>query len=90
MLPVDRDYFRQLRHYLASIAAGTDLYFPPFGASIAEGIAAPGVDPATLALYSPDSQPPGPALDVEPPDPTRMKHRFPRKHHALTSVTLAR
>jgi cytochrome b len=34
--------------------AGTDIYFPPFGAWIAEWIAAPGVDPATLVPYSPE------------------------------------
>lgn len=34
--------------------AGTDIYFPPFGAWIAEWVAAPGVDPATLIPYSPE------------------------------------
>lgn len=36
------------------VLAGTDIYFPPFGAWIAEWIAAPGVDPATLIPYSPE------------------------------------
>jgi Ni/Fe-hydrogenase 1 B-type cytochrome subunit len=35
------------------VLAGTDIYYPPFGAWIAKWIAAPGVDPATLAPYSP-------------------------------------
>lgn len=34
--------------------AGTDIYFPPFGAWIAEWVAAPGIDPATLVPYSPE------------------------------------
>lgn len=36
------------------LLAGTDLYYPPFGSWIAEWIAAPGVDPATLVPYQPD------------------------------------
>ena len=36
------------------VLAGTDLFFPPFGAWIAESIAASGVDPGTLVPYSPD------------------------------------
>jgi cytochrome b len=36
------------------LLAGTDIYFPPFGAWIAQWIAAAGVDPATLVPYSPD------------------------------------
>jgi cytochrome b len=36
------------------LLAGTDIYFPPFGAWIAQWIAAPGVDPATLVPYSPE------------------------------------
>ncbi|MEZ5573857.1 MAG: cytochrome b/b6 domain-containing protein [Halioglobus sp.] len=36
------------------LLAGTDLYFPPFGAWIAQWIAAPGIDPATLLPYSPE------------------------------------
>ncbi len=35
------------------LLAGTDIYFPPFGSWIAQWIAAPGVDPATLMPYSP-------------------------------------
>jgi cytochrome b len=35
------------------VLAGTDIYYPPFGAWIAQWIAAPGVDPATLVPYSP-------------------------------------
>ncbi len=35
--------------------AGTDLFFPPIGAWIADWIAAPGVDPATLAPYAKDT-----------------------------------
>jgi len=34
------------------VLAGTDLFYPPFGAWIAGGIAAPGVDPATLVPYA--------------------------------------
>lgn len=36
------------------VLAGTDIYFPPFGPWIAQWIAAPGVDPATLVPYSPE------------------------------------
>lgn len=36
------------------VLAGTDLFFPPFGSWIAEGVAASGVDPGTLVPYSPD------------------------------------
>jgi cytochrome b len=36
------------------VLAGTDLFMPPFGAWIADGVAAPGVDPRTLVPYSPD------------------------------------
>ena len=36
------------------VLAGTDLFFPPFGAWIAEWVAAPGVDPATLVPYAPE------------------------------------
>ncbi len=89
MLPGGKGYFRRLRSYGASFAAGdpepylghnplgriaiaglllimivqaltglvlagTDIYFPPFGAWIAHWIAAAGVDPATLMPYSPD------------------------------------
>jgi cytochrome b len=35
--------------------AGTDLFFPPIGRWIANWIAAPGVDPATLMPYAPDT-----------------------------------
>jgi len=35
------------------VLAGTDLFFPPLGASFAEAVAAPGVDPDTLVPYSP-------------------------------------
>lgn len=34
------------------VLAGTDLYFPPFGSSIAAWITALGVDPSTLVPYS--------------------------------------
>lgn len=89
MLPGGKGYFRRLRSYGASFAAGnpqpylghnplgriaiaglllvmivqastglllagTDIYFPPFGAWIAQWIAATGVDPATLVPYSPE------------------------------------
>jgi cytochrome b len=37
------------------VLAGTDLFYPPFGGTIAERIAAPGVDPATLVPYAPDT-----------------------------------
>jgi len=36
------------------VLAGTDLFYPPFGGSIAERIAAPGVNPTTLVPYAPD------------------------------------
>lgn len=36
------------------VLAGTDLFMPPFGASIANGIAAAGVDPGTLVPYAPE------------------------------------
>lgn len=34
------------------VLAGTDIFFPPFGAWITEWIAAPGVDPDTLRPYT--------------------------------------
>jgi Ni/Fe-hydrogenase 1 B-type cytochrome subunit len=34
------------------VLAGTDIYYPPFGYWIAGWIAAPGVDPSTIAPYS--------------------------------------
>lgn len=34
------------------VLAGTDIFFPPFGAWITEWIAAPGVDPETLRPYA--------------------------------------
>lgn len=34
------------------VLAGTDLFYPPIGAWIAAGIAAPGIDPATLVPYA--------------------------------------
>ncbi|MBL4580210.1 MAG: cytochrome b/b6 domain-containing protein [Gammaproteobacteria bacterium] len=36
------------------VLAGTDLFFPPFGFWIAQWVAAPGVDPATLVPYAPE------------------------------------
>jgi len=36
------------------VLAGTDLFFPPFGAWIAGWIAAPGIDSATLVPYAPE------------------------------------
>lgn len=36
------------------VLAGTDLFMPPIGSWIAQWVAAPGVDPATLLPYSPD------------------------------------
>ena len=33
------------------VLAGTDIYYPPFGYWIASWVAAPGVDPATIAPY---------------------------------------
>lgn len=33
------------------VLAGTDIYYPPFGAMIAEWVAAPGVDPAAIMPY---------------------------------------
>jgi Ni/Fe-hydrogenase 1 B-type cytochrome subunit len=34
------------------VLAGTDIYYPPFGHWIASWIAAPGVEPSTIAPYS--------------------------------------
>ena len=34
------------------VLAGTDIYYPPFGSWISAWIAAPGVDPSTIAPYS--------------------------------------
>lgn len=36
------------------VLASTDLFYPPFGHWIAQWVAAPGVDPATLVPYAPD------------------------------------
>lgn len=36
------------------VLAGTDLFMPPFGASIANSVAAAGVDPGTLMPYAPE------------------------------------
>jgi len=36
------------------VLAGTDIYFPPLGSWIANWVAAPGVDPATLVPYAKD------------------------------------
>ena len=36
------------------VLAGTDLFYPPIGSQIAERVAAPGIDPATLVPYAPD------------------------------------
>ena len=35
------------------IRAGTDIYYPPFGAYVAEYVAAPDTDPASLVPYNP-------------------------------------
>lgn len=35
------------------VLAGTDLFYPPLGGWIADAVAAPGVDPATLVPYAP-------------------------------------
>lgn len=35
------------------IRAGTDIYYPPFGATVAEFIAAPNTDPDSLVPYNP-------------------------------------
>jgi len=35
------------------IRAGTDIYYPPFGAYVAEYVAAPDTDPASLVPYDP-------------------------------------
>ena len=35
------------------ILAGTDLFYPPIGSRIANWVAAPGIDPATLVPYAP-------------------------------------
>jgi cytochrome b len=37
------------------VLAGTDVFMPPFGSRIAAWIAAPGVDPATLVPYAPET-----------------------------------
>lgn len=36
------------------VLAGTDLFYPPFGAWIAGWVAAPGVDPGSLVPYAPE------------------------------------
>lgn len=36
------------------VLAGTDIFFPPFGAWVAQSIAAPGVDSAALVPYAPE------------------------------------
>jgi cytochrome b len=36
------------------VLAGTDLFYPPIGSWIANWVAAPGIDPATLVPYAPD------------------------------------
>lgn len=36
------------------LLAGTDLFYPPLGHWLAQRVAAPGVDPATLVPYAPD------------------------------------
>jgi Ni/Fe-hydrogenase 1 B-type cytochrome subunit len=36
------------------VLAGTDLFWPPFGAWIADGVAAAGVDPGALVPYAPE------------------------------------
>lgn len=36
------------------VLAGTDIFYPPLGSWIANWIAAPGVDPATLVPYAPE------------------------------------
>ena len=36
------------------VLAGTDIFYPPLGAWIAEWVAGPGIDPATLLPYSPE------------------------------------
>jgi Ni/Fe-hydrogenase 1 B-type cytochrome subunit len=36
------------------VLAGTDLFWPPFGAWIADAVAAPGVDPGALVPYAPE------------------------------------
>lgn len=36
------------------VLAGTDIYFPPLGHWVAQSIAAPGVDPASLVPYRPE------------------------------------
>src|SRR4051794_1608615 len=35
------------------VLAGTDLFMPPFGGTLANWVAAPGVDPASLVPYAP-------------------------------------
>ena len=36
------------------VLAGSDIFYPPLGHWIAQWVAAPGVDPATLVPYSPE------------------------------------
>jgi cytochrome b len=40
------------------IRAGTDIYYPPFGSAVADYVAAPGTDPATLIPYNPEGTDP--------------------------------
>jgi cytochrome b len=68
--------------------AGTDLFYPPIGRWIANWVAAPGVDPATLVPYAPDT------YDKTAYAAMRGEFRFPvgRIHYygfyALLSVVL--
>lgn len=47
------------------IRAGTDIYYPPFGSAVAEYIAAPGTDPASLIPYNPEGTDPAKAEQLK-------------------------
>ncbi len=47
------------------IRAGTDIYYPPFGSLVAEYVAAPGTDPASLIPYDPAGMEPSRAERIK-------------------------
>jgi cytochrome b len=47
------------------IRAATDIYYPPFGSLVADYVAAPGVDPASLIPYDPDGMQPSRAEQLK-------------------------
>jgi len=47
------------------IRASTDIYYPPFGSLVADYVAAPGVDPASLVPYDPAGMEPAKAEQLK-------------------------